>query len=331
MCSPVSQSSACTILIVRKVCSISISPAKSSSAGTSTGCREKQSTTLCSMPCLHMAFRRYGVNFSFKRTMRGVESWSNVFELMMEISGRWSTINSTSAPAMKRWAFFAAHTTANSSISVAEYLASVSRMFLEAHCSNLQSPVLLCCQRAMPKPFDWAASVSRRRGDEPSKFASIRGSDNVFMVLSKACCWGSSQTNVEFEHVNGRKGSKSSVSFAVKGSNCWASPQNDRTSVLLTGTGKSARALTNRSLMVYPNSPTLLLLLLLLLLLWYILRGLSSSKGLIGGLSSIVQDKKDNRKERKTKRKKKIKKKEKKKKKLEWRPKEEKSKQTRRR
>ena len=52
----------------------------------------------------------------------------------------------------------------------------------------------------------------------------------------------------------------------------------------------------------------------LLLLLWYILRGLSSSKGLIGGLSSIVQDKKDNRKERKTKRKKKIKKKEKKKK-----------------
>ena len=70
--------------------------------------------------------------------------------------------------------------------------------------------------------------------------------------------------------------------------------------------------------------------LLLLLLLWYILRGLSSSKGLIGGLSSIVQDKKDNRKERKTNRKKKIKKKEKKKK-LEWRPKEEKSKQTRRR
>ena len=51
----------------------------------------------------------------------------------------------------------------------------------------------------------------------------------------------------------------------------------------------------------------------LLLLLWYVLRGLSSSKGLIGGLSSIVQDKKDNRKERKTKRKKKIKKKEKKK------------------
>ena len=54
--------------------------------------------------------------------------------------------------------------------------------------------------------------------------------------------------------------------------------------------------------------------LLLLLLLWYILRGLSSSKGLIGGLSSIVQDKKDNKKERKAKRKKKIKKKEKKKK-----------------
>ena len=50
----------------------------------------------------------------------------------------------------------------------------------------------------------------------------------------------------------------------------------------------------------------------LLLLLWYILRGLSSSKGLIGGLSSVVQKKQDNRKERKTKRKKKVKKKEKK-------------------
>ena len=36
-----------------------------------------------------------------------------------------------------------------------------------------------------------------------------------------------------------------------------------------------------------------------------IYRGVSSSKGLIGGLSSIVQEKKDNRKERKTKRKKK--------------------------
>ena len=44
--------------------------------------------------------------------------------------------------------------------------------------------VLLCCQRVMPKPFDWAASVSRWRGDEPSKFASIRGFDNVFIVLS---------------------------------------------------------------------------------------------------------------------------------------------------
>ena len=67
----------------------------------------------------------------------------------------------------------------------------------------------------------------------------------------------------------------------------------------------------------------------LLLLLWYILRGLSSSKGLIGGLSSVVQKKQDNRKERKTKRKKKVKKKEKKK--LEGEPEEEKSKQTRRR
>ena len=37
---------------------------------------------------------------------------------------------------------------------------------------------------------------------------------------------------------------------------------------------------------------------------------MSSSKGLIGGLSSIVQEKKDKRRERKTKRKKKIKKKE---------------------
>ena len=51
----------------------------------------------------------------------------------------------------------------------------------------------------------------------------------------------------------------------------------------------------------------------MLLLLWYILRGLSSSKGLIRGLSSTVQEKKANRKEIKTKRKKNIKKKEKKK------------------
>ena len=57
---------------------------------------------------------------------------------------------------------------------------------------------------------------------------------------------------------------------------------------------------------------------IVLLLLWYISRGLSSSKGLIGGLSSVVQKKQDNRKERKTKRKKKVKKKEKKK--LEGKP-----------
>ena len=56
-----------------------------------------------------------------------------------------------------------------------------------------------------------------------------------------------------------------------------------------------------------------------LLLLWYILRGLSSSEGLIRGLSSVVQKKQDNRKERKTKRKKKVKKK-KEKKKLEGKP-----------
>ena len=68
-----------------------------------------------------------------------------------------------------------------------------------------------------------------------------------------------------------------------------------------------------------------MLLLLLLLLLWYILRGLTSSKGLIGGLSSVVQKKQDNRKEIKTKRKKKVKKK------TRGKTEEEKSKQTRRR
>ena len=71
------------------------------------------------------------------------------------------------------------------------------------------------------------------------------------------------------------------------------------------------------------------ILLLLTLLLWYILRGLSSSKGLIGGLSSVVQKKQDNRKERKTKRKKKVKKNETKKTRGETE--EENSKQTRRR
>ena len=52
---------------------------------------------------------------------------------------------------------------------------------------------------------------------------------------------------------------------------------------------------------------------LLLLLLWYILRGLSSSKGLIGGLFSIVQDKRTTGKKGRLKERKRLRKKKRKK------------------
>ena len=57
-----------------------------------------------------------------------------------------------------------AHTTARSSTSVAKYRDSAAVTWRELHCKMRQSPDGCCCHRAIPRPFDCAASVFQAQG-----------------------------------------------------------------------------------------------------------------------------------------------------------------------
>ena len=238
-------------------CSISFSPLKSSGLGSSTGRRDRQSTTLWLTPARHTAVNLYGASFSFIRTIRGVVKSSSVLELIIGTRGRWSITSSKSDPAGNSRAFCTAHTTARSSISVAEYLDSVSVMCREPHWRSRHWPSGCCCHRAMPNPLDWATSVSNLDGLLPSKVASILGQERASLRSSNAFWWTDSQQKVALDDSKARMGVNSSVSRGVKASNCWASPQRDRISVLLVGVGKLRNAETRLSSGVYPVFDTL--------------------------------------------------------------------------
>ena len=95
-----------------------------------------------------------------------------------------STTSSKSAPAKHRWALLTAHTTASSSTPVAECRGSAGVTWREPHWRIRHSPEGCCCQSAMPRPFDWAASVSSRCSTylvSPVRMTVIRGSADDFL------------------------------------------------------------------------------------------------------------------------------------------------------
>ena len=165
------------------------------------------------------------------------------------LSGLWSTISSNCAPPKKRFAFFTAQTTARNSISVAEYLDSVRVMWREQHWIKRHFPVGSYCQSAMPRPLDCAEFVSTRRGYFPLKCAETLRLVGSSIVFRKASSWGFSQTKTAVNESNGRRGVNRSVRQKECCSNCCAKPQKERTSVLLTGVGKSVNARIKRSQM----------------------------------------------------------------------------------